>query len=154
MVCHGTFLFFKYILLIMLLQLSHFFLPFIPLYPAHPLPPVFPHLVISMGHSCKFFGFSISYTILNLPLSILSSFYLPIKLFIPCTFPPFSSLPSQLITLHVISISVILFLFQLFAWFVFIFLFVFFRFSCSQLLVCCHFTVYSFDLLFFLDKSL
>ena len=40
---------------------------------------------MSMGHTCKFFGFSISYTILTLPLSI---FYLPFTLF-----PVFSSLP-------------------------------------------------------------
>ena len=54
----------KYILLIMLLQLSHFFLPFIPLCPVPPTiipPPQF----TSMGPTYKFFGFSISYTILN-----------------------------------------------------------------------------------------
>ena len=33
--------------------------------------------------TCKFFGFSISHTILNIPLSIV---YLPIILLIPCTF--------------------------------------------------------------------
>ena len=38
-----------------------------------------------MGRAYKFFGFSISYTILHLPLSI---FYLPFMLLIPCTFPP------------------------------------------------------------------
>ena len=37
----------------------------------------------SMGRTYKFLGFSISYTILTLPLSIL---YLPFMLLIPCTF--------------------------------------------------------------------
>ena len=40
---------------------------------------------MSMGHTYKFFGFSISHTILNLLLSIL---YLPIMFLIPCTFLP------------------------------------------------------------------
>ena len=40
---------------------------------------------MSMGHTCKFFGFYISYTILTLPLSI---FYLPYRLLILCTFSP------------------------------------------------------------------
>ena len=38
-----------------------------------------------MGRTHKFFGFIISCTILNLPLSIL---YLPFMLLIPCTFSP------------------------------------------------------------------
>ena len=101
----------------MLLQLSHFFLPFIPFRPVHPPSTSIPPLqFMPIGHTYKFFGFSISYTIPNLPLSIL---YLPFMLPIPCTFSPI--LP--LITLHVISTSVILFLFQLFAQFV---LFLFF----------------------------
>ena len=50
-------------------------------------PPHSPVYFMSMGHPCKFFGFYISYTILNLPLSI---FYLPFMLLILCTFPPFS----------------------------------------------------------------
>ena len=41
---------------------------------------------MSMGHTYKFFGFSISYTVLNIPLSIL---YLPIMIFYPYTFSPF-----------------------------------------------------------------
>ena len=87
-----SFLFFKCILLIMLLQVSHFFLPFIPVHPSSPLPPAFPPLVfMSMGHTYKFFGFSIIYTMLNLPLSIL---YLPFMLLIPCIFPPI--LPSPI----------------------------------------------------------
>ena len=83
-----TKIFLKYILLIMILQLSHFFLPlFLPL-PCTALPPA---SSMSMGCTYKFFGFSISYNVLNLPLSIL---YLPSMLFNLCTFlPPFSLLP-------------------------------------------------------------
>ena len=78
------FLFFKYILLIMLLQLSH----------SSPLPPPPaisipsgnpPPQFMSMGCAYKFFGFSISCVILNIPLSIL---YLPIMLLNPCIFSP------------------------------------------------------------------
>ena len=60
-------------------------------------------------HDCtyKFFHFSISYTIFNIPLSVL---YLPFMLLIPVPFPP-----SLEMTLHVNSIYVILFLFYLFA---------------------------------------
>ena len=71
----------------MLLQLSHF-------------PPSFPSTLCTPSYlhsppSCPwviymFFGFYISYTILNLPLSIL---YLPFMLLILCTFSP--SLPTQ-----------------------------------------------------------
>ena len=118
-------LFFKYILLIMLLQLSFFFF-FSSLYshlPCNPLPPTSYYPLSScpwVGHTYKFFGFSISYTILNFPLSILC---LPIMLLIPCNFSPIPSSPTPLITLHEISSSVILFLFQLFAYFVFLFVF-------------------------------
>ena len=104
------FYFFKYILLIMLLQLLHF-PSCIPLRPEHPLAPsssLLVHVHGSYIDMYKFFGFYISYTILNLPLSI---FCLPFMLLIPCTFSPISSSPSSLITLHGISISVILFLF-------------------------------------------
>ena len=74
--------------------------PFIPLLTEHPLPLAFPlPQLMSMGHTYKFFGFYISYTILNLPLSI---FYLPFMLLILCTFSPSLSLP---LLLHVISIS-------------------------------------------------
>ena len=45
---------------------------------------------MSMGGAYKFFGFSISYTTLNISLFIL---YLPIMLFNPCTFLPFSLFP-------------------------------------------------------------
>ena len=64
--------------------------PFPPLCPVLPLPPAvtLPYF-ISMDHAYKFFGFSISY-VLNIPLCIL---YLPIMVFNPCTFSPFSPLP-------------------------------------------------------------
>ena len=67
---------------------------------------------MSMGHTYKFFGFYISYTILTLPLSI---FHLSFMLLILCTVPPSPPRNPLLITLHVISISVVLFLFWLFA---------------------------------------
>ena len=67
------------------------YLPFMLLIPCTfspfsslPLPPLFPQLHV-MGHTYKFFGFSISHTIFNLPLSIL---YLPFILLIPCTYSP------------------------------------------------------------------
>ena len=137
--------YFNYILLIMLLQLSHYFLPLFPLCPAHPLLLAFPPpQFMSIGHTYKFFGFSISYTILTLPLSIL---YLPSMILIPCTFSPILPL---LITLHAISISVILFLFQLVAQFVFVFL--------GSVLDSCQFVVSLLFIvlifLFLLDKSL
>ena len=47
------------------------------------------NLFMSMGHTYKFFGFSISHTILNLSLSIL---YLPICFLFSLTFPLFSPL--------------------------------------------------------------
>ena len=75
--------FFKLYLLIMLLQLSHsppHSTPSCPPPPSH-IPPL---QFMSMGHTYKFFGFYISYTILTLPLSI---FYLAFMLLILCTFP-------------------------------------------------------------------
>ena len=69
----------------MVLELSHFFFPYIPLCPASPSRQHCPPQFMSMGRKCKFFGFSISYTILNLSLSVL---YLQIMLLSPCTFPP------------------------------------------------------------------
>ena len=45
-----------------------------------------------MGHAHKLFGFSISYTVLNIPLSIL---YLPIMLLNPCNFIPNLPLPTD-----------------------------------------------------------
>ena len=60
---------FKYILLIMLLQLSQF--P--PLPPLHPAPPqaIPPPLFMSMGHVYMLFGFSISNTVLYIPMAVL-----------------------------------------------------------------------------------
>ena len=75
--------FLKYILFIMLLQLSHFFSPLLPSALHRPSFRIPPSQFMSMGYTWKFFGFSISHTILNLPLSIL---YLPLMLLIPCTF--------------------------------------------------------------------
>ena len=108
LVIEKTRLFFlKYILLIVLLQLSQFFYPLYSPHHCTPLPQAFPlSQFMSLGRTYKFFGFSISYTILNLLLSIL---WLPVLPLIPCTSP------SPLITLHLISISVILFLLYLFA---------------------------------------
>ena len=45
---------------------------------------------MSIGCACKFFGFSIPYAILNLPLSIL---LLQFELLNPCTISPFSPFP-------------------------------------------------------------
>ena len=45
--------------------------------------------------------------------SALSIFYLPFMLLILCTFPPLSPPTPLLITLHVVSVSVVLFLLQL-----------------------------------------
>ena len=86
----------------MLLQLFHFSLPFIPL---HPLPWAFPHLsFMSMGHIYKFFGFSISHTILNLPLFILNLlfmllffklFFIVVQVWLSPFSPPNSPQPSH-----------------------------------------------------------
>ena len=102
---------FKYVLLIMLLQLSHFFLSFIPLHPASLLLPVFPAPPLS---SCPWVIYVSSlaspFPILFLTSSCLFCTYYLCFLF-PVPFPPFSTPHSPLITIHVISISVILFLF-------------------------------------------
>ena len=68
----------------MLLQLSHFPPSLHSILPTPSLPHS-PLQFMSMGHTYKFFGFYISYTILNL---LLSFFYLPFVLLILCTFPP------------------------------------------------------------------
>ena len=140
------FYFLNYILLIMVLKLSHFFLPFIPPCPAPPFhqhtpPPQF----MSTGHAYKFFGFSISYTILNLPC-LFCTYHL--CFLFPVPFPHSPPSPSPLITLHVLSISAILFLFQLFAQFVFVLGSVVDSFEFVVILL---FIVLIF---FFLDKSL
>ena len=86
-------LFFNYILLVMLLQLSRFF-PLCPPLSSTPTPSgSAPPLLTSMGHAYKFFGFSISYTILNTHTPALSLLYLPIMLLNPCTFPFIIPLP-------------------------------------------------------------
>ena len=88
MVLHETiYLFFKIYLLIMLLQLSHFLPPSLHSILPSPSLPHSPLQFMSMGHTYKFFGFYISYTILTLPLSI---FHLSSMLLILCTFPPLS----------------------------------------------------------------
>ena len=64
-------IFFKLYFLIMLLQLSQFY-PFAPSTKRPPLPQAFPtQLFMSMGHGYKFFGYSISYTVLYIPTAIL-----------------------------------------------------------------------------------
>ena len=64
---------------------------------------------MSMGHTYKFFGFYISYTILILPLSYFPPIiYAIYSLYLSPLSPP--PIPI-LINLHVISISVVLFLF-------------------------------------------
>ena len=59
-----------------------------------PFPPAIPSLFTSMDHAYMFFGFSISYTILNTPQYIL---YLPIMFLNPCIFSPIlpPSLPAD-----------------------------------------------------------
>ena len=121
---------------------------FSPLFPSalHPtLPPAFPCLVDIRGRTYKFLGFSISYTILNLPLSI---FYLPFMLLICCTFSPILllTLPADVppCDLHFCdSVPVLVVCLVCFWSFIF-------RFSCWLLWVYCHFTVHSFDHLLFL----
>ena len=87
-------LFFKVHFIDYAITVVPFFLPFIPLYlqpfshqHSNPTPQF-----MFMGHTYKFFGFFISYTILNLPLSTL---YLQFLLLIPCTFSLFCPLPTD-----------------------------------------------------------
>ena len=102
------FFIFNYILLIMLLQLSHF-PPFTPLHTAHPSRPYSPPF-----SSCPWVihisSLTSTFPILSLPSPCLSSTYHLCYLFsVPS---PLSPPPTPLlITLHVISISVVLFLF-------------------------------------------
>ena len=92
---------------------------------------------MSVGRTYKFFGFSISYTILNLSLSTL---WLPIMLLIPCTFFPITPLPfpadNPPCDLHFCDYVPVLV--------VCLVCFCVFRFGCWELWVCCHFTVHSF----------
>ena len=92
--------------------------PISPFRPGHPSGPHSPPFSSCPWVVCciyKLFGFYISYIILNLPLSIL---YLPIMFLSLYLFPHCSPSSSQLITLQMISISMILFLFLFFAQFV------------------------------------
>ena len=89
----------------MLLQLSHFS-PFIPLHPAHPFPPAFP-LFSSCTWVLHITSLAATFPILFLPSPCLSStYYVCYSFSVP--FPPLSPPTPLLITLHVISISVIL----------------------------------------------
>ena len=67
----GGIYFFNCILLILLLQLSQFS-PFAPS-TQHPLltQAISPPLFLSMSHAYKFFSYSISYTLLYIPMAIL-----------------------------------------------------------------------------------
>ena len=106
-----NFFFLKYILLIMLLQLSFFFSPLYPSACMTPASSDFPH------SSCPWV-IHISSLASPFPLLFLTSPCLFCAYQLCFLFPvPFlhSPLFSPLITLHVISISVILFLFYLFA---------------------------------------
>ena len=105
----SPFLFFFFIyLLIMLLQLSHF-RPFTQLHPAHPLPPTFPPYS-SCAWVILISSLAFTFPILFLPSPCLfSPYHLCYLFYVPFPLP----LPPNplLITLHVISISVVLFLF-------------------------------------------
>ena len=87
---HIPFSFFlNYILLIIRLQLSQFSL-FAPLHPAPPTPSGHPPpLFMSMSQAYKFFGFSISYAVLYIPVAILFVLFNPlISSPIPLHLPP------------------------------------------------------------------
>ena len=109
--CHNSCIFLC-IYLFILIYFIDYAITVVPFLPLHSIPSCTPpssHIPLlwfmSMGHTYRFFGFYISYTILTLPLSI---FDLPFMLLIPCTFPLSPPPTPLLITLHVISISVIL----------------------------------------------
>ena len=132
----------------MQLHLSHFFSPFYSPPPCTaPPPPAFSPLSSCLW-AIHISSLASPFPILFLTSPCLFCTYHLCFLF-PVTFPPFSLSPSLLITLHVISISVILFLFQLFAQFVFGFL--------GLVIDGCEFVVILlllFLILFFLDNSL
>ena len=95
-------------LLIMLLELSHF-RPFTPLHPAHPVPPTFPSYN-SCPRVIHISSLASTFPKLFLPSPCLFSTYHLCYLF-SVPFPTLSPPTPLLITLHVISISVVLFLF-------------------------------------------
>ena len=108
------------ILLIMLLQLSHYFIPFITLAFHAPSHQQSLHLS-SCPQVLHISSLASPFPIVFLTSSCLFCSYHLCFLF-PVPFPLFSPLHCLLITLHGISISMILFLFQLFAQFPFVFL--------------------------------
>ena len=128
-----------------------FFLPFIPLHPVCHLLPSFPH------HSSCPWVVHISSLSSLFPILFLTSPHLfnayQLCFFFPVSFPAFLPSHSQLKTLHVMSISLILFLFQLFAQFLFSFSFIFlgsFVDSCQFVVI----LLFIFFIFFFFDKSL
>ena len=138
---HGNIYFFKYVLLVILLVTPFFS----TLYP--PGPRTFPPSSISPLTSCSWVvhisSLASPFPVLNLLL-----FYTYQLCFLfPVPFPPTHPSSYPLITLHVISISVILFLFYLFSLFV-----------CIGSVVDRHEFVFIFLFIvlifFFLDKSL
>ena len=132
----------------MLLQLSNSPALFIPLCPAHPLPPAFP-LFSSCPWVVHISSLASTFPLLFLPSPCLFSTYHLCYLFsvpFPLSPPP----TPLLITLHVISICVVLFLFQLFAQFAFVLVLGVVVNNCEFAVIL---TVHIF-IFFFLDKSL
>ena len=112
-----------YLFLIYFIDYAITVVPIFPLLSPLHLVLLFP-LAIPHHSSCPWVMY-ISSLASPFPIVFLTSsiLYLPLMLLIPCTFFSILSFPPPLlITLHVISISVVLFLFQLFAQFVFVFL--------------------------------
>ena len=91
-----TLFFYVYFLKIYFIDCAITVVPFFfsPLFPSalYPPPIIIPSPYIYILCTYKFFGFYISHTVLNLPLSIL---YLPFMLLIPCTFSPILPLPTD-----------------------------------------------------------
>ena len=91
---HILFIFNFFVFLSIFYSLCYYNFPNFPLLPPSALhPPTLQHSLpqfMFMGCTCKFFEFSVSYTILNLSTSISC---LPIMLLIPCTFPPILPFP-------------------------------------------------------------
>ena len=108
----ALFFFFKYVLWIMLLQLFLFF--FSSLIPLCPATPSHQHSIQQSLSSCPWV-IHISSLASRIPILFSTSPHLfctyHLCFLFPVPFPPFSPISSPLITLHMISISVILFLF-------------------------------------------